>query len=248
MFDMTVETIVWISLILLLSATIKGITGFGTALFAVPILTAFFLSPEATRPLIVSLNLLLNIFILVKEKNLTIKALYPLRYLVIAGFIAAVLSGFLLERMDLRTFQIILGVLLIFTAINKLFKVQFHIPKPERFFVPVGATGGILNTLIGVGGIPVLIYLSNTDYKKAQFRLSLILFFFILNVGSIISFTIHGSFEPHTLIQVLLFLPMVLIGGMIGMKIQSRINERIFQIVIASLLLVMGVNTIFNLF
>ncbi len=245
---MALDIIFYIGLILLMSSTIKGITGFGTALFAMPLLTAFFLTPEEARPLIVTINLMLNVFILLKERKLTLTHMLPLKALIISGFLAALLGGFLLPTMNMHTFNIILGLLLIFTAVNKLFNFNLIITNPKRFFIPMGIMGGLLNTLIGAGGIPVLIFLSNTAIKKDDFRLSILLFFFMLNVGSILSFVMNQAYPVSTLYSVFIYIPVVIVGGLVGMRFQHHINERIFQKFVSILLLFMGINTVFNLF
>ncbi|MFH5881782.1 sulfite exporter TauE/SafE family protein [Liberiplasma polymorphum] len=245
---MTLDIILIIGTILLLSSFIKGVTGFGTALFAMPILTTFYLSPEEARPLIVTINLLLNVYILTSEKKLNIQELKPLSSLVIAGFIAALLSGFILASMNPFVFNLLLGSLLIFTAINKLFQLNFNIKHPKRYYIPMGSIGGILNTLIGAGGVPVLIFLSNTKLKKEEFRLSILLFFFTMNVGSILAFIINQTYPLTTLYSVLMVLPFVVIGAFLGMKAVPHLNDKIFQRVVSVLLLLMGINSIINLF
>lgn len=244
---MTTELILYGGLILLFSSFMKGVTGFGTALFAMPLLTAFFFMPEEARPIIVSINLMLNMFILVTERNFTFENFKALSPLVISGFIFAVLSGFVLTYVDFRVFSILLGSLLILTALNKLLNLNFTIKHYRPLFIPMGSLGGILNTLIGAGGVPVLIFLSNTPLKKEEFRTSLMLFFFALNVGSVISLTSFGAYPVSSLSYIAIYLPFVVIGSILGMKAVTRINNRIFQKVVAVLLLIMGLDSLFNL-
>lgn len=248
MGDLTLLIVFISGLIILGSSIIKGISGFGTALFALPILTMLFFTPLEVRPVVVSLNLILNVFILVKERKLTAHNLNSLKPLVLAGFFAAILTGFFLPRMDLTLFSILLGLLLVFTALNKLFNFKFNIHHHHRYFVPMGILGGALNTLIGAGGVPVLIFLSNTKIPKDEFRMDLLLFFFALNTGSILSFIMTDSYPITALILVLSFLPFAIIGSLIGMRIAGKVNDRIFTRIIAILLLVMGLNNLFQLF
>ncbi|MFW6299067.1 MAG: sulfite exporter TauE/SafE family protein [Bacillota bacterium] len=244
---MTFELVFYGGLILLFSSFMKGITGFGTALFAMPLLTAFFFEPEVSRPIIVSINLLLNFFILFKEKNFTLENFRALAPLVVSGFLFAVLSGFVLSYVDFRLFSILLGSLLILTALNKLLNLNFTIRRYRPFFLPIGSLGGILNTLVGAGGVPVLIFLSNTPLKKDAFRTSLLLFFFAINSGAIISFVVFEQYPAATLSYIALFLPFVIVGSLLGMKAVSRINNTLFQRLVAVLLLIMGLDSLFNI-
>ena len=248
MDDLTVLIVLLSGLIILGSSIIKGISGFGTALFALPILTMLFFTPLEVRPVVVTINLILNVFILIKERKLNAHNLNTLKPLVLAGFLAALLTGFFLPRMDLSLFQILLGLLLVFTALNKLFNFRFNINHHRRYFIPMGILGGALNTLIGACGVPVLIFLSNTKIPKDEFRMDLLLFFFALNTGSIISFLTTDSYPLTAVVLVLFLLPFALLGSTIGMRVAGKVNDKVFTKIVASLLLIMGVNSLFQLF
>ena len=244
---MTPEIIMLGGLILLFSSIMKGIAGFGTALFAMPLLTAFFFSPAEARPIIVSINLLLNFFILVKEKNFTLKNFTDLSPLILSGFVFAVATGFFLGYVDARIFNIIFGSLLVFTALNKVIGFNFSIKRYKPYFIPVGSLGGILNTLIGAGGVPVLIFFSNTPLKKESFRLNILLYFFAINVGAITSFLIFDDYPLQALGYTAIFTPFVILGSLIGMRALGRINNAHFQRLVAVLLLVMGLDSLLNI-
>ncbi len=245
---MTFELYLLAAFILFFAAYTKGVTGFGSSLIAIPLLAAFVLVPEDARALVVTVNLILNIFILASAKKLSFKALKPFWVLIVTVFVSSILSGFLLPRFDSTLFNIVLGVLLILTALNNLFNVRFRIEHPKRYFIPIGILGGTLNTLIGAGSVPVLIFLANTNLKKADFRISILLFLLILNSGSLISFVINANYSWNIAYQALLFMPVVLIGSFLGIRSQNVFNEVTFQRIIAVLLLVMGINGIFNIF
>ncbi len=234
--------------ILMLAAFTKGVTGFGSSLIAIPLLAAFVYLPEDARAVVVTVNLILNIFILASAKKLSLSALKPFWVLIVTVFIASILSGFLLPSFDTRWFNIVLGILLILTALNNLFTIRFKIEVPQRYFIPVGILGGTLNTLIGAGSVPVLIFLANTNLKKADFRISILFFLLILNSGSLISFVINANYGWNIVYQALIFMPVVLVGSFLGIRSQDKVNELTFQRVIAVLLLVMGINGIFNIF
>ena len=244
---MTLEVTLIIGIIILFSSIIKGITGFGTALFAMPIITLFFLTPLEARPLVVTINLTLNVFILLKEKQLNKAAITPIKTLFLSGFIAAILSGFILSSMNDFLFNLLLGSLLVFTAINKLFNLNFVIKAYERFFLLIGSLGGILNTLIGAGGVPVLIYLSNTDLKKDQFRISILLYFFAMNIGSLLAFLINDTYSLTIFYTALSIIPFALVGGLIGLKTIPFINNQLFSKIVSILLLLMGINSLLSI-
>ena len=73
------------------------------------------------------------------------------------------------------------------------------------------------------------------------------LFFFALNTGSILSFIIFGSYPVSTLSYVAAYIPFVILGSLLGMRAVSHINNRVFQKVVATLLLIMGFDSLFNI-
>ena len=248
MSDITLFAFFMIGIIFLASSVIKGITGFGTALFALPLITAFFLTPELARPLVVGVNLCLNIFILYKEKSISKQNYFNYQPLIISGFIASILSVFLLPRINIQSFTIILGVLMVLTALNKLFEGHHTINNHQRYYILVGILGGILNTLIGAGGVIVLIFLSNTRVIKKEFRLTLLIYFFIINTGSMIAFLFNQSLHLETIGSIFLVLPFAILGSLLGILMNRNINERIFTKIVSLLLIIMGLNNIFQIF
>ncbi|MFH5882422.1 sulfite exporter TauE/SafE family protein [Liberiplasma polymorphum] len=245
---MTFEVFLLISLVLFTSAYIKGVTGFGTSLIAIPVLIAFFLVPAEARALIVSINLLLNIYILVSAKRLRFEDYKPYLLLIISVFVAALISGFLLPRVTFEIFNVLMGILLIFTAINRFFDIKFNIKHPKRYYIPLGLIGGTLNTLLGAGSVPVLIFLGNIGVKKTEFRVTVSLFLLILNAGSLISFVISSTYTSQTALWALIFTPVMVLGTFFGIRSQHVFNEKVFSRVVAVLLFIIGVNSIFTLF
>ncbi len=245
--DIIVYTI--ITIVLLVSAMIKGVSGFGTSLIAIPSLIALgVMGPADARALIVSINLVLNMIILISARKLTFEHARPYMLLIVSVFVAALLAGFLLPRVTADIFHVLMGVLLILTAINRFFDVRFTIEHPKRYFVPLGFVGGTLNTLIGAGSVPVLIFLANSKTKKTDFRVTVSLFLLILNAGSLISFLLAGTYSSDIALLGVVFAPVMIFGTFIGIRFQHHVNEQLFKKIVAVLLFVIGINGILNLF
>lgn len=245
---MTVPIFLAIAAIMMFAAFVKGVSGFGSSLIAIPLIAAFFLLPQETRVLVVTINLCLNVFMLVKARSFNKDAFKTFLPLIVSVVIASLISGFFLDSFEARYFTIVLSVLLILTAFNKLFQWSWVIRQAKRYFIPVGLLGGALNTLLGAGSVPVLIYLGNSDLKKDDFRVTIVLFLFILNGSSLVSFALNQQYPIALLWLSLSLLPLVLLGNALGMKMQGRINERMFDVWISVFLLVMGFNGLFGFF
>ncbi len=235
-----------ILIIMALAAFVKGIIGFGSSLIAIPLLSAFVLGPADTRAIVVTINLMLNLYLLIRADTLNIEGIKTFIPLIASVLVASIVSGFFLTTFTNETFNIILGLLLILTALNKLLNISFVIPHPKRWFIPVGLLGGALNTLIGAGSVPVLIFLGNTDLKKDDFRTTIIIFLLILNIGSLASFMLN-AFYDYTLLWIALgVMPALLIASNLGIASKNKINDKVFQRVVAVFLLFIGLNTIFG--
>ncbi len=235
-----------ITIIMAIAAFVKGIIGFGSSLIAIPLISAFVLAPGDTRAIVVTINLMLNLYLIIRADTLNLDGIKTFLPLIISVFIASLISGFFLTRFDSDAFNIVLGILLILTALNKLFKLSFIIPHPKRYFIPVGLLGGALNTLVGAGSVPVLIFLGNTDLKKDDFRTTIILFLLVLNIGSLGSFMINGAYDYTLLLIALGIMPVLLIASNLGIASKNKINDQIFQTIISLFLLFIGLNTIFG--
>ncbi len=245
---MTIPVFLGIAAIMMIAAFVKGVSGFGSSLIAIPLIAAFFLLPQETRVLVVTINLCLNVFMLVQARSFNKEAFKTFLPLIVSVILASLISGVFLDRFEERMFTVVLSVLLIFTALNKLFKLSWVIRHASRYFVPVGLLGGALNTLLGAGSVPVLIYLGNSDLKKDDFRVTIVLFLFILNSSSLLSFVLNEQYPLPLVWLSLSLLPMVLVGNALGMKMQGRINDRSFDVLISVFLLVMGFNGLFGIF
>lgn len=237
--------ILYILSIMALAAYVKGIIGFGSSLIAIPLLSAFVLAPGDTRAIVVTINLMLNVYLLIKADTLNLEGVKTFIPLIVSVFVASLVSGFFLTNFNRDAFNIVLGILLILTATNKLLNLSFHIPHPKRYFIPVGLLGGALNTLVGAGSVPVLIFLGNTDLKKDDFRTTIILFLLVLNIGSLGSFMINQFYDYRLLWIALGIMPVLLIVSNLGIRSKNTINDALFQKLVAVFLLFIGLNIIF---
>ncbi len=226
--------------ILFIAACVKGISGFGSSLIAIPLIGFFLLSVEDTRALVVTINFLLNVLMLRQLRSLkreTLKTFLPL----IGGvLVASIISAFFLRAFLGAWFNAVLSLLLMVTALNKLFTTPWIIRSPRRYFFPVGLLGGALNTLIGAGSVPVLIFLGNTTLKKNDFKAAMVFFLLVLNTASLLSFVAADVYPVITLGWVVALVPVVFIGNTLGMRLSNRIPEKQFSLGLAVGLLTMG--------
>lgn len=113
--------------IILLASLIQGITGFGFALVAVPLLSLFIPEIKNITPIIVIYSLITNIIIVYKSrKYVEFKKIIPL---IIFAIIATPLGTYILISFKVKTLKIIIGIIIIITALAMLknFKIKIRI-------------------------------------------------------------------------------------------------------------------------
>lgn len=240
METVTVELYFSLAVILWVAAFIKGVSGFGSSLIAIPLISFFLLSVAETRALVVSINALLNILMLLKMRSLQRAALKTFSPLIFGVIIASFASALFLQTFLGVGFTVVLSLLLTLTALNKLFKTTWVIQRPRRYFFPVGLFGGALNTLIGAGSVPVLIFLGNTTLKKDDFKAAIVFFLLVLNSASLISFVAADVYPIITLGWVGALYPVVFLGNRLGMRLAHVIPEKQFSQGLAVGLLALG--------
>ncbi len=111
--------------IFFLSGFVQGVTGFGSALVAIPLL-CIFIDIKVAVPLTVLTGLVITLFLAFKLKtHLDIKKLLPL---CIATFPGVFVGVTILKKVDSEVVALLLGLLIIFYG---LYNLLFH-PHPRH--------------------------------------------------------------------------------------------------------------------
>ncbi|MBI2910052.1 MAG: sulfite exporter TauE/SafE family protein [Chloroflexi bacterium] len=118
-------------LVFFLAGMMQGLTGFGFALVAVPILVVF-LPPQTVVPIVLVHSALINIFIFSRVRQwVDLRRIIPL---MIAGVIGTPIGTYLLIILDVKPLRILIGVVIALSALALLkgFKVAV---KNERLAI-----------------------------------------------------------------------------------------------------------------
>jgi uncharacterized protein len=82
----------------------------------------------------------------------------------------------------------------------------------------VGIVSGIVNGAIGMGGLPVALFLTADGNSPSQIRASVIAYFFLLDLTGLILFSKIGIMNYDTLAMAVLAFPVLLIGISLGRR------------------------------
>lgn len=251
---MTVGLIIILLVTFITSSIIKGWTGFGTNLIAMPLLISFLgysLADGVT--IVISVNIFMNIAILVENKKFNINSLKSIWVLVVFGVIFTFIGSYFLKNEDnATTLKIIAGSIIVLTGVYQIIRAKFEIKHfvyektMSKYFIPVGIISGIFNGIAGLGGLPVLILLSNSDMEKNKFRTTLVTYFLVMNFVAIISYVIAGNYSAFVFTHISILIIPSVIACMIGVYISRRVSDKAFRNVVIAVLIFMGANLIVN--
>jgi uncharacterized membrane protein YfcA len=232
------HTDVWlVPVVVLIAYLIRGLSGFGSGLIAVPVLALVYPLPVIV-PVVMTLDFVAS-FILGganwKEANW-----HEIKLLVPFGAVGAMMGVFALLRFPPAPVLVALGAFVIFFGMRNALGIKPEGNVSTVWAVPAGLVGSGAGALFGTSAPPYIIYLTHRLADKASVRAT----FSCL-------FVIDGGFRLALLIGAgLLFQQQVqsaiiwsLLPMMAGLYIGNRIHIGISN---ATLLRVIGVVLVFN--
>jgi uncharacterized membrane protein YfcA len=229
---------------ILLASFIQGITGFGFALIAVPLLSLFIPEFRNIAPIIVIYSLLTNITIGYKSRQyINLKKILPL---IIFGIIATPIGTCILLYVKVNTLKIIIGSIITITAFAMLKNFKIQIKNQSVSYGIVGILSGFLNGSTGLSGPPIVLFLTNQNTDKEEFRANLSFYGIAANIFAIIIFISEGIVNISVFNFILLYLPALIIGVFAGIKISAKINEIIFRNLTIYMIAFLGLYTLIS--
>ena len=220
-----------------LAYIVRGITGFGSALIAVPLL-AFILPLSSIVPLIVLLDFIAAASHGLRHRRAVRWSLiFPLLPFTLLGVGSAL---YLLKSVDMSLLRQALGLFIIAYAAYSLFAPALQGQRSRYWVIPAGSFGGLIGTLFGTGGPFYVIYLQLQGVDKSTFRATIASIFLIDGGLRLSGFVSAGFYPGNTLILALTALPVMLVALFIGGHIHTRLPPEVFQRGIGLLLIGSG--------
>ena len=224
--------------ILLLAYFIRGITGFGSGLIAIPLL-AHFLPLTFVVPLVLVLDFIASV-VLSRHTHLQLRW-DEIRSLLPASIAGILIGALLLVNLPREPLLIGLGLFVIFFGLRYLFNVHSEKPISRWWSLPTGFSGGLIGAMFGTGGPPFVVYLSHRLHDKTQLRGTLSGLFMLDGALRIVTFLVMGLLlQTDMLSSILLALPLLGLGLYLGNRVHLGISRRQMLAVIGVLLLGSG--------
>lgn len=237
LLDLTPLQIIFSIIIIFVAYTVKGLSGFGSGLIAIPLL-AFIFPLTFIVPVLGLLSYsgtIMQSFHL--RKQVVWSDLWPVIPFSMLGVVIAV---WLLVNVDANYLVLALGVFVLSYSIYSLLPLPVH-AGGRRWAIAAGFGGGMVGALFGTGGPFYVVYLKIRQLDKNQFRATIAMIFLIDGGARMASYAAHGLYTAQVLWLVLTMFPVLFAGMYVGHHLHIKMEQQRFNQVISILLIVSGI-------
>lgn len=223
-------------LVVFLSNIIQAITGFAGTLLAMPASIKLIGVNEA-KGILNIMGLLASILIAVKSyKNVDKKELIKIVLIMLCGVVIGI---WLFKKLPTTLLLYGYGIMIILIALKKLF-VKKEIDLSESVLNLILLFAGIIHGMFVSGGALLVVYAAIVFKEKVTFRSTLSAVWIILNGYMLMNHIHAGYFDGDSIKLVLLCIPFLVCGVMIGTWLHHKMNQGLFMKLTYILLLFSG--------
>jgi uncharacterized membrane protein YfcA len=230
----------WIAapLVIILSYTVFGLSGFGSTVISVPIL-AHWLPISFLVPLMVLLDMSSAAMIGGRDRRHV--AVPELKRIIPFMFLGFVVGATALVKVPDHYLRPALGVFTMAIGLNSILNPRLHKRISAWWCVPAGVVGGAVATVFGAGGPIYATFLSGRLQDKTEIRATM---------GALISISAFTRAIVYAVAGLLLHLavfagglalaPFVLLGLKLGNRIHTGLTQEQLRRLVGGIVLVTG--------
>ena len=236
LIDLTLLQIVLSICIIFIAHTVKGLSGFGSGLIAIPLL-AFMFPLSFIVPVLGLLSYsgtVMQSFHL--RKQVAWRDMLPLIPFSLLGIIIAI---WLLVNVDANNLVMALGIFVLLYSVYSLLSLPVRVGS-RSWAIVAGCGGGMIGALFGTGGPFYVVYLKMRRLNKSQFRSTIAMIFLVDGGARMTGYALNGLFTSQVLWLVLTLLPVLFLGMYVGHHLHIKIDQQRFNQLISTLLMVSG--------
>lgn len=235
--DLTPLEVIFSVCIIFMAYTVKGLSGFGCGLIAIPLL-AFMFPLTFIVPVLGLLSYggtVMQSYHL--RKQVSWHDMLPLIPFSLTGIAIAV---WLLVNVDANNLILALGIFVLTYSIYSLLPISVNAGS-RKWAIIAGLGGGTVGALFGTGGPFYVVYLKMRQLNKNQFRATIATIFLVDGGARMTGYALNGLFTEQVLWLVLTLFPVLFAGMYVGHHIHVKVDQKRFNQVISTLLLISGV-------
>ena len=238
--ELTWAVIASCSAIFLVAATVTSFSGFGFALFAVPLMSLF-LDLKFAVPLVLLAGFFSVIVLSINKLEFFFKE--PTIIMVFIGMTAGTVVGtHILAHFETGLLKRLLGVIVALFAVHVFFHVRTQTATRHRGFIGLiaGICSGIAGGIFGTSGPPLVVYLNHFAEDRSSFRSQILVLFLLHDVFRFFLYLRYSLITAQTFRFGLVLLPPLALGLFAGSRMHFKVSERTFNKSIAVLLFISG--------
>lgn len=219
-----------------------GLTGFGSGLVAMSLLTPI-IGVETAAPFFALLSITAEVLMFLRYRHaISLRAVWRLAL----GSLVAIPIGLTLVRdLDEKFVLVALGFVVAGYALYSLLAPKLpQLANGERWAWGFGFLSGLLTGAYNTGGPPLIIYANLSRWGREEYKSNLP-GIFMLNSAVVISSHLLAGHYTSTIVQgVAISLPVMLIGLIAGWRLDTRVNPEWFRKLVLVLLILIGIRLI----
>lgn len=207
---------------------VRGLSGFGSALIVIPILSIFF-GPAIGVPVLTLLDVVLTVPLLPSAfRRCRWREVLPLA---IAAAVSVPLGTQILILVDGNLLRRAIALIIIAFVVVMASGWRYHGKSGPLLNLGVGACAGAMSGAIGISGPPVILFWLGGPSDMSTVRANVIAFFGLLEVATIASYWLNHLFTGEVLALTLVLAPAYAIALWLGARAFRLVSERLFRIV-----------------
>ena len=155
------------------------------------------------------------------------------------------LGTYALSYFDQRVSVFLLGVIVLFYALNSLFSLASPQLKHPAWVYFFGGIAGFLGGAFNASGPPVVIYVNSLDWNPQEFKGNLQAYALVNGIGISISHYFAGNITAAVLNNFWSTIPAIFIGVIAGISMDRLLHPARFKKVVLYLLILLALRMIF---
>lgn len=227
-----------------LGALVKGATGMGLPLIAVPTLATFLGVPHAVAIAVVPTTLS-NLYQVWKYRHHRTGAAF-VRPMIVGGLIGVALGTWLLTSVPAKVVSLTLGLLLVLYILLRVTQPRFLVSESLGLKLApfVGVVAGALQGATGVSSPVLVTFVHAMRPTRDVLIFSISTLFLLFGAAQAVALVPTGLLNGTTLLQGLWAMVPVTVFLPIGAWLARRFSQRVFDIAILTLLAVIALQLV----
>lgn len=228
--------------VMITAGLVQAVSGFGSALVAMPILAQLF-GTSTAAPMFAIAAIIGEAIMMVRYRHaLTFDRVWRL---VLASVIAIPIGIFGAPYVDERLMLVVLGVFVFLFALYALFGPRMPQLLHPAWAYPFGFISGLFSGAFNTGGPPFVIYGTTQGWNPQTFKANLQGVFVIGSVTLIASHALKGNFTQTVIELAVIAVPSFLVGIFVGSSLDGYVDAAKFRRGVLFMLLILGLTLIF---